>query len=33
LFEAAKIRFRTARFEEWMEGVDYQEWVGTREGR
>ena len=33
LFQAAKIRFRAARFEEWMEGVDYEEWVGTREGR
>lgn len=33
LFEEVKTRFRTARFEEWMEGVDYQEWVGGREAR
>jgi hypothetical protein len=27
LFDEAKARFRAARFEEWMEGVSYEEWV------
>lgn len=31
LFEEAKIRFRAARFEEWMEGVEYEEWAVGRD--
>ena len=27
LFAEAKSRFRAARFEEWMEGVEYEEWL------
>jgi hypothetical protein len=27
LFDEAKARFRAARFEEWMEGVGYEEWL------
>lgn len=27
LYEEAKARFRTARFQEWMEGVAYEEWL------
>ena len=27
LFDEAKTRFRAARFEEWMEGVEYEEWL------
>lgn len=27
LFEEAKARFRAARFEEWMEGVGYEDWL------
>ena len=27
LFDEAKARFRAARFEEWMEGVSYEEWL------
>lgn len=27
LFDEAKTRFRAARFEEWMEGVGYEEWL------
>lgn len=27
LFDEAKTRFRAARFEEWMEGVSYEDWL------
>lgn len=33
LFEEAKTRFRAARFQEWMEGVAYEEWAVDREVR
>ena len=30
LFAEAKDRFRNARFEEWMEGVEYEEWLAGK---
>jgi hypothetical protein len=33
LFEEAKTRFRAARFEEWMEGVAYEEWAAGGDSR
>lgn len=30
LFAEAKSRFRAARFEEWMEGVSYEEWAADQ---
>jgi len=33
LFEEAKTRFRAARFEEWMEGVGFEEWAIGRGDR